>query len=103
MAGRRTHEPSATRGGSRSPSNTCGSIPHRRWASRAPRARPAMRSTHRVRSLSWLTPSVELWRPLLDMRRSDLLAYAREHALAWVEDESNLSARHDRNYLRIAV
>jgi tRNA(Ile)-lysidine synthase len=50
-----------------------------------------------------LTPAVDLWRPLLDTPRADLVAYARDHDLVWVDDESNLSARHDRNYLRLSV
>ncbi len=41
-----------------------------------------------------------LWRPLLDLPREALLAYAREHALHWLEDPSNQSDRHDRNFLR---
>ena len=32
-----------------------------------------------------------LVRPLLDVSRESILAYAREHALEWIEDESNLS------------
>lgn len=41
-----------------------------------------------------------LWRPLLGQPRAALAAYAREHALHWVEDPSNASDRHDRNFLR---
>lgn len=41
-----------------------------------------------------------LWRPLLDVPREALQAYAREHALHWLEDPSNQSDRHDRNFLR---
>lgn len=41
-----------------------------------------------------------LWRPLLDLPRETLHAYAREHALHWLEDPSNASDRHDRNFLR---
>ena len=41
-----------------------------------------------------------LWRPLLGLPREALAAYAREHALHWVEDPSNASDRHDRNFLR---
>jgi len=44
-----------------------------------------------------------LWRPLLDLPRADLQAYAREHALHWLEDPSNASDRHDRNFLRHRV
>ncbi|MET0807720.1 MAG: tRNA lysidine(34) synthetase TilS [Pseudoxanthomonas sp.] len=40
------------------------------------------------------------WRPLLDTPRSDLLAYARQHGLAWLDDPSNEDLRHNRNFLR---
>src|SRR5262245_21612114 len=30
-----------------------------------------------------------LWRPLLNMPRREILAYARKHGLEWIEDESN--------------
>lgn len=41
-----------------------------------------------------------LARPLLDISRSQLLAYAQEHNLTWIEDPSNHSEVFDRNYLR---
>lgn len=40
------------------------------------------------------------WRPLLETSRSDLLAYAEQHGLAWLEDPSNDDLHHDRNFLR---
>lgn len=43
------------------------------------------------------------WRPLLDMPRAALLAYAREHGLEWLEDDSNLDTALDRNFLRLRV
>ncbi|MCX7146263.1 MAG: tRNA lysidine(34) synthetase TilS, partial [Sulfuritalea sp.] len=39
-------------------------------------------------------------RPLLAVTRDELLAYARLHRLAWVEDESNADCRYTRNFLR---
>lgn len=39
-------------------------------------------------------------RPLLERRRADIEAWAREHALDWVEDDSNADLRHMRNDLR---
>jgi tRNA(Ile)-lysidine synthase len=42
-------------------------------------------------------------RPLLDVSRDDLLAYARAEGLVWVEDPSNRDVRHDRNHLRLNV
>lgn len=44
-----------------------------------------------------------LIRPLLDLPRSLLAAYAEENALHWVEDESNADSRHRRNHLRRQV
>lgn len=44
-----------------------------------------------------------LWRPLLDVPRSTLEAYARAHGLEWIDDPSNASLAHDRNFLRHRV
>lgn len=44
-----------------------------------------------------------LYRPLLDVPRSDLAAYARRCRLAWVEDPGNADERSDRNYCRRRV
>ena len=44
-----------------------------------------------------------LWRPLLDAGRDALLAYARLHGLAWIDDPSNDDLRLDRNFLRHQV
>jgi tRNA(Ile)-lysidine synthase len=41
-----------------------------------------------------------LLRPLLNVARSDLEAYAREHELRWVEDDSNRDVNYPRNFLR---
>lgn len=41
-----------------------------------------------------------LVRPLLNITRSQVLQYARQHNLSWVEDESNHSIDFDRNFLR---
>ena len=41
-----------------------------------------------------------LLRPLLEVDRSELLDYALEHGLHWIEDVSNTDTRFDRNYLR---
>ncbi|MFL9710460.1 tRNA lysidine(34) synthetase TilS [Methylobacillus sp. Pita1] len=48
-------------------------------------------------------PSRRLLRPLIDVSRTELEAYARQAGLQWVEDESNLDMRYDRNFLRHAV
>jgi tRNA(Ile)-lysidine synthase len=42
-------------------------------------------------------------RPLLELPRAALHAYALAQGLSWVEDPSNLNLRFDRNYLRLAV
>jgi tRNA(Ile)-lysidine synthase len=44
-----------------------------------------------------------LWRPLLTVPRPSLEAYARRHALVWVEDDANQDPRHARNFLRAQV
>ncbi len=41
-----------------------------------------------------------LWRPLLDLTRATLAAYAFERGTAWIEDESNANTHHKRNLLR---
>lgn len=45
----------------------------------------------------------QLVRPLLNCSRDELLAYAREHKLSWIEDPSNADERFSRNYLRRQV
>jgi len=42
-------------------------------------------------------------RPLLDVRRCEILAWAHATAVDWVEDESNRDPRFTRNYLRHSV
>ncbi|PZO07425.1 MAG: tRNA lysidine(34) synthetase TilS [Lysobacteraceae bacterium] len=44
-----------------------------------------------------------LWRPLLAQPRAQLHAYALEHGLRWIDDPSNASEQHDRNFLRHRV
>lgn len=44
-----------------------------------------------------------LVRPLLDISRAELEAYARSHALQWVDDESNADESYPRNFLRHRV
>ena len=45
----------------------------------------------------------KLLRPLLEVSRADLERYAKQHQLAWVEDESNIDTRFDRNFIRHQV
>jgi len=42
-------------------------------------------------------------RPLIDVPRAALVAYAKKHRLAWVEDESNDNTAFTRNFLRHEV
>lgn len=44
-----------------------------------------------------------LLRPLLEVSRAELAAYAAEHRLEWVEDESNADESYPRNFLRHRV
>lgn len=41
-----------------------------------------------------------IWRPLLDIPRSVLHAYAVRHGLCWVDDPSNADTTFSRNFLR---
>lgn len=41
-----------------------------------------------------------LLRPLLDVTRQEIEAYAKTAKLNWMEDESNLDTQYDRNYCR---
>lgn len=44
-----------------------------------------------------------LYRPMLTISRAKLVAYAKKHKLAWIEDESNANCRFSRNFLRLQV
>lgn len=50
-----------------------------------------------------LAPGLLLVRPLLASLRSELEAYAHQHGLRWVEDDSNIDPRYTRNALRLDV
>ena len=41
-----------------------------------------------------------LWRPLLEVSRAELSQWLQARGTAWVEDDSNLDERFDRNYVR---
>lgn len=47
--------------------------------------------------------SLRLLRPLLEVAPAAIAAYAQEHALAHIEDESNADTRFSRNFLRHQV
>jgi tRNA(Ile)-lysidine synthase len=44
-----------------------------------------------------------LLRPLLEVPRESIAAYAREQRLEWIEDESNASDAFSRNFIRLHV
>ena len=57
--------------------------------------------TQKDKSLvSRLSSLVYIFRPFLNVTRSDLLAYARENGLCWCEDESNADVKFARNKIR---
>ena len=45
----------------------------------------------------------QLFRPLLNFARADVLAYASAQRLQWIEDDSNRNDRFDRNFMRLNV
>lgn len=47
--------------------------------------------------------ALRLLRPLLGTGRAEIEAYAAEHGLRWIDDESNDDRRHARNFLRHEV
>jgi len=44
--------------------------------------------------------SITLIRPLLAVAQADIIAYAKQHKLQWMEDPSNIETRWNRNYIR---
>ena len=52
-----------------------------------------------MRPLSPFPPG-QLWRPLLDVSRGQLQAYARSRRLKWIEDPHNADPRYARSWLR---
>jgi tRNA(Ile)-lysidine synthase len=44
-----------------------------------------------------------LWRPLLDVPRGMLREYALRRGLDWIEDPSNATHAHERNFLRLEI
>lgn len=56
----------------------------------------AMKSTQEI-------GSIQVYRPLLSRSREQILSYAQQHRLTWVEDESNQNECFSRNFLRHRV
>jgi tRNA(Ile)-lysidine synthase len=44
-----------------------------------------------------------LLRPLLNTSRAELITYAKQHQLQWIDDESNEDIKFDRNFIRHAL
>ncbi len=44
--------------------------------------------------------SVTLIRPLLSVAQADIVAYAKQYELQWIDDPSNVETRFNRNYIR---
>lgn len=59
-----------------------------------------------VKGLAAMSPEDakrKLLRPLLSTSRAALESYAKQHQLAWVDDESNLNQQFDRNFMRHSI
>ena len=53
--------------------------------------------------LSSIKNSEKLLRPLLDVSKKDILAYAKQYRLKWREDSTNQETDYLRNYLRLNI
>ncbi|HET9403666.1 MAG TPA: tRNA lysidine(34) synthetase TilS [Burkholderiales bacterium] len=74
----------------------------RREEGRGPRIEGASPDTrHRTLDTRHSTPGI--LRPLLDATREEILEYAKQQELKWIEDESNADVQFGRNYLRHEV
>lgn len=65
----------------------------------------ALKRSSGVKGLSAMQIESELFgmrifRPLLNDKKEDLETYLRAEKLAWIEDESNVDNRYERNFLR---
>jgi tRNA(Ile)-lysidine synthetase-like protein len=58
-----------------------------------------IRGTSR-KGLSSLGQTTELRRPLANITKEDILAYAKKHSLVWHEDSTNADDRYLRNHIR---
>ncbi len=54
-------------------------------------------------SMATIDESRRLMRPLLDVSRQTLLAYAEQHNIPWCDDESNDNTEYERNFVRHEV
>lgn len=51
-------------------------------------------------SLKPINPSLQLFRPLIDVSKADLYKYAKQNKIPYLEDSSNLDITFARNFLR---
>jgi tRNA(Ile)-lysidine synthase len=56
-----------------------------------------------VMSMMKMQMGMMICRPLLNISRSEIESYAKQHQIDWIEDESNQNIRFARNYLRHEV
>lgn len=61
-----------------------------------------LRGTGR-KGLTSLDSNTEMLRPLLAWPKKELIVYAKEHKLAWYEDETNEDESYLRNYIRLRI
>ncbi len=47
--------------------------------------------------------SSKIYRPLLDVPKKEILAYAKSHKIRWHEDPTNVDTRYLRNYIRAHI
>lgn len=52
-----------------------------------------------IQAVSFLQ-NLTIFRPLLTFSKTDILAYAKNKQLEWINDESNTNNHYDRNFLR---
>lgn len=52
---------------------------------------------------SWIDPTVQLIRPLLDWNKDRIRNYANDYAVPNIEDDSNFDSKFDRNWIRNEV
>ncbi len=43
------------------------------------------------------------YRPMLNIEKSEIIKYAKDHHLSWVEDDSNTNTNFRRNFLRLEI
>ena len=56
-----------------------------------------------IASVPFSQLNIQAWRPLLTVNKSQILDYAQQRQLKWIEDDSNTDERLNRNYLRHQV